>query len=287
MKESMMVKKLTAPGFKKSYFGKIKDIEEWKNSDNYFTSKKMVEYIFDKIPKGYLKDKIIYSFADSDESEFVKYIKSHKELGYKEYIYTSDEFQNHEDIFKKADIIITNPPFTCFRDYFNWIKKYNKDFILLNTMQNLFTIGEFDYNIYRIGNIDKFTTIDYITKEKKEVSIPTICLVSNIQLNLDKKKLNIDKNLKDIINPVYITFTHDRFGEFKNKTFLNVDRIKDIPFDVDYVFVPITIMLYDYKEYFDIIKYTKDNYCNIRFKSKEGYCSDDKNRYLRILLKRK
>lgn len=285
MKESMMVKKLTAPGFKKSYFGRIKDIEEWKNSDNYFTSKKMVEYIFDKIPKGYLKDKIIYSFADSDESEFVKYIKSHKELGYKEYIYTSDKFQNHEDIFKKADIIITNPPFTCFIEYFNWIKKYNKEFILLNTMQNLLNIGEFNYNIYRIGNIDKFTTIDYITKEKKEVPIPTICIVSNIQLNLDKKKLNTDKKFKDIINPVYITLTHDRFGEFKNKTFLNVDRIKDIPFDVDYIFVPITIMLYDYNKYFDIINYSKDN-C-IRFKGKHGYCSDGKSRYIRILLKRK
>ena len=286
MSESIVGRRMTTPGRKKSYFGKIKDIEEWKNSDNYFTSKKIVEYIFDKIPEGYLKDKIIYSFADSDESEFVKYIKSHKELGYKEYIYTSDDFHNHEDIFEKADIIITNPPFTCYIDYFDWINKYNKEFILLNTIQNILTIKRFDYDMYRIGTINKFTTIDYITKEKKEVSVPNIYLVSNIQLNLDKKKLNTDKNLKDIINPVYVTITDDYvIEEFKNKPFLNVDKIKDIPFDVDYIFVPITILSYDYKKYFDIINYTRYKYLGIK-KGKWKF-SDDRNRYIRILLKRK
>jgi hypothetical protein len=78
---------------------------------------------------------------------------------------------------------------------------------------------------------------------------------------------------RGMLTEVHLADLH--FGAFDPKKQYNIlmdqvyDKIKDIPFDVDYVFVPITIVLYDYKEYFDIIEYTKDNNCNIR--SKEGY----------------
>ena len=66
-----------------------------------------------------LSDKIVYCPCDSDKSEFVKYFKKNGKC--KELIYTSDDFRTHEDLFEKADIIITNPPFSLKIEFLNII----------------------------------------------------------------------------------------------------------------------------------------------------------------------
>ena len=63
----------------------------------------------------HLQDKIIYCPCDTEESNFVKYFQNHK--GIKKLIHTSKDFRNHRLHFKAADIIITNPPFSLFREF--------------------------------------------------------------------------------------------------------------------------------------------------------------------------
>lgn len=82
--------------------------------DELYTTKQHVELILDKYLKNYdFENKIIYCPCDCEWSNFVKVLKERREtLKYKELIYTSDDFRTHQDIFKKADLVITNPPFS-------------------------------------------------------------------------------------------------------------------------------------------------------------------------------
>jgi hypothetical protein len=101
------------------------------SGDEYYTRR---EDILKFLPHFDLSNKTVYCPCDSDKSEFVKYFK--EEAHCKELIYTSDDFRTHEDLFEKADIIITNPPFSLKIEFMDIIKKYDKDFIVI--LPNIF-----------------------------------------------------------------------------------------------------------------------------------------------------
>ena len=114
--------------------------------------------------KEYFKDKIIYCNCDDVEySNFYKYFKDNfYELGIKKIIATNlslnktayktefdsnskevrtqlcgnGDFRSEECIklLQESDIIITNPPFSLFREYIAQLIKYNKDFLIIGNM---------------------------------------------------------------------------------------------------------------------------------------------------------
>jgi len=45
-------------------------------------------------------------------------------------IYTSDDYHNHKDLFQKADVLFTNPPFHHINHLLEFIKEFDKDFVL-------------------------------------------------------------------------------------------------------------------------------------------------------------
>ena len=94
-----------------------------KTDDEYYTRMEDVEEILKPFN---LKDKEIYLCCDSEESNFVKYCKS-KNLNY---VNTSNDYKENENIFKNCDIIITNPPFSKWTEFFRYILKFNKKFII-------------------------------------------------------------------------------------------------------------------------------------------------------------
>lgn len=96
--------------------------------------------------KEHLRGQIVYCPCDDyRESNFVKFFKDHfEEYGLKElwatnydigkgsyyYRYDGEEhitpienggFRSNTEIMKKADMIITNPPFSLFRDFIDWL----------------------------------------------------------------------------------------------------------------------------------------------------------------------
>lgn len=108
-------------------------------SDEYYTKYEEVKFIFEELLlKEDLKDKIIYCPADGEESNFVIYLKQHKDdIQYKELIHTSDDMMMHEDLFQKADYIITNPPFSMLRnDILPLLKRNNCNFFLFGSLIN-------------------------------------------------------------------------------------------------------------------------------------------------------
>src|ERR1022692_1114051 len=70
--------------------------------------------------KEHFKGKIIYCNCDNSDSNFIKYFTDNfKDLELKKLITSHSDFRSAENIMllKEADIVVTNPPFSLFREY--------------------------------------------------------------------------------------------------------------------------------------------------------------------------
>lgn len=101
------------------------------NNDECYTPDYAVEAILEFIPDG----KIIWCPFDTEESEFVKQISKQNLVVYS-HISTGQDFFNYEP--DNWDIIISNPPFTNKRKYFERALSFKKPFALImsNTWLN-------------------------------------------------------------------------------------------------------------------------------------------------------
>lgn len=139
-----------------------------------------------------LSDKIVYCPCDSAESAFVKYFK--KSNNCKELIYTSDDMFTHEDLFRKADVIVTNPPFSLACKMFTeLIIPNNKDFIIIeqNVFLKYFLIRKLPIHVY--GRITHFIH----NNEIKEIHCKWFTSIRNDNvLSLFKHKYTHNGNYK-------------------------------------------------------------------------------------------
>jgi hypothetical protein len=241
--------------------------------DEYYTTKEHVELIFEYyIPKGYLKDKIVYSFCDSEESEFVKYIKAHKdELQYKEYIYTSDDYNTHYDVFEKCDVIITNPPFSKLnKEIIPILNKCKKKFFILGSWLGM-------HNYYRLFE-DK--SVKYI-RPKRNVLVAYICPDIIKQKAIPTLYITNIEEVKNYFKEPKFNGNNDAYIMCQiNDTEIvrNYDKINDIPLNYyEPILVPLTILFEHNRQYFNIL----DN------RVKYWHYFDNKSRYVRYLVQRK
>lgn len=104
-----------------------------KKDDEFYSPREQVECIFENyIARCALINKRIWLPADSENSQWVKYLKENKEKWqYKEIIATCDDFRTHKDILENVDIVITNPPFSLKTKLVRMCQDAGKDFILL------------------------------------------------------------------------------------------------------------------------------------------------------------
>ena len=87
--------------------------------------------------KEYFKDKVVYCNCDADWSNFVKFFNDVKDTwGIKKLLTNSNDFRSPEAIAKlqEADIVVTNPPFSLFREYIAQLMKYDKKFLVIGNM---------------------------------------------------------------------------------------------------------------------------------------------------------
>lgn len=241
-------------------------------SDEYYTTMEEVEYIFTQIIDiQQLKYKIVYCPCDSDSSAFTIWLNEHKnEYKIKEFINTSDDFNTHEDIFEKVDIVITNPPFSkIVRELLPMIKRTNCKFFLFGTQMRIYDYMKYDCTFIKRPHI-KFNT-PFINKNTNDyyVDINGTIYMTNLIVNKPIKKH------KNFLNKSYknISLRNNYFG------YLTIDKTIEFPYDYDKpVLVPLSFYNNNYIEQFILLP--NENH-------RLNDYNDGKNRYVRILAQRK
>ncbi len=144
------------------------------------------------------------------------------------------DFRSEECIalLKESDIVVTNPPFSLFREYVAQLVEYGKKFLIIGSM-NAITYKEIfplikdnklwlGYNYVKEfinpkGDIKKFGNILWYT-------------------NLDIKKRH-----EDLI--IFKNYNEKDYPKYDNYDAINVDKVSDIPCDYDGIMgVPITFL---------------------------------------------
>lgn len=187
----------------------------------------------------------------------------------------------------ESDIIITNPPFSLFREFLNWILTANKKFIILGNV-NAITYKEIFPLLkrnkiwigYRSLNKDMFFRVpedygEYLLKNKKEGSaykvidgiimgsLRNACWFTNIDLSkrhetlqLDTKAHNLKFNKK--LQKKLKEYGTEDYPKYDNYDAIEVPFVECIPSDYKGVMgVPITFMDKYNPEQFEIVSFRK------------------------------
>ena len=211
------------------------------------------------------------------------------------------DFRSKEciELLKEADIVVTNPPFSLFREYVAQLMKFEKKFLIIGN-QNAITYKEIFPLImnnkiwlgYKSGDM-AFTVPDsYEPREtrywqdesgQKWRSMGNICWFTN----LDHKKRH-----EELI--LYQTYSPEEYPKYDNYDAININKVDSIPIDYDGAMgVPITFLDKYNPEQFIILSandYRNNQNVPIKthglIKDKEG-AINGKPTYVRILIRKK
>lgn len=216
---------------------------------------------------GHFNGKVVYCNCDNPEkSNFTKYFMDNFErLGLKRLIsscYIKDgkgryaiydggteqqicEFEGNGDfrsdesieLLKQADIVVSNPAFSLFREYIAQLVKYDKKFLVIGnkngiTYKEIFPL--FIGNKLRFGhNVPK----RFITPSQDgETESTKVFGLTRWFTNLENGKVNEEL----ILNR---TYNENDYPKFENYNAINVDKVKDIPCDYyDVMAVPVSFI---------------------------------------------
>ena len=200
------------------------------------------------------------------------------------------DFRSKEsiDLLTQADIVVTNPPFSLFREYVDQLVKYDKKFLIIGninaiTYKEIFKLIKENKAWLGINmgrGISGFIVPDHYELYGTETSIdsfgnriisPNNCLWLT---NLDTFKRH-----EDIVLTKKYYGNEIEYPYFDNYDAINVNKTQDIPMDfVGVMGVPITFLHKYNPEQFELIKFRKGN--DEKDLSINGKCP-----YFRILIK--
>lgn len=209
------------------------------NCDDYLTSQ-FVHYFETHFDKFGLKKLIATHYSEDGVS--MKYVKTRSGVAV-ERLKGNGDFRNEENIelLKNCDLVITNPPFSLFREYIDQLMTYNKKFMIIGsqnamTYQNIFPLMR-DLKICSIN-----TGSILFNRPNMEVSTVRACWFTNF-IPKEKKELVLTR-----------TYDPNEYVKYDNADAIEVGRLKDIPADYDGVMgVPITFLYYWPDDRFKIV----------------------------------
>ena len=279
----------------KEYFrGKVVfcncDDPEWSNFWRYFRLnfyelglKKLISTHYEESKPSYRMD-----IVSTDNGE---------QCGIPDYVITplqqNGDFRSPEcvEILKEADIVITNPPFSLFREYIDQLIKYEKKFLVVGNlnavkykeilpliMENKIWLGVNSGHFW-------FRVPDYYEEKKTDFKIDengvkwrrmgNICWFTNI---------DIEKRHEEMI--LYHNYTPEKYPKYDNYDAIEVSRTAEIPCDYYGVMgVPITFMDKHNPEQFEILGDSR--YHDGQTFSDDINVINGKTLYRRLLIRRK
>ena len=258
--------------------------------------------------KEYFKDKIIYCNCDDVEySNFYKYFKDNfNELGIKKIIATNlslnktaykTEFNNNSkeirtqlcgnvdfrseeciELLKSADLVITNPPFSLFREYIAQLIKYNKKFLVIGNM-NAATYKEI-FPLFKNNQVWFGYTSPkiFITPDRTEKKFSNILWYTNLESG--KRHCRID-----LKNCYY--GNENSYPKYDNYDAIKVSKVVNIPKDYyGLMGVPVTFLSKYCPEQFELVGHDHDLTGDGGAGISDGqFICNGKNVYKRVLIK--
>lgn len=152
------------------------------------------------------------------------------------------DFRSKEciDILDDSDIVVTNPPFSLFREFVATLMEHHKSFVTLGNV-NAVTYKEF-FHLIKNGDVrtgfsfnktmefvlpDDYQKWTSLTPNGKKVGkVPSIAWFTNI---------DIDKRHEELI--LCKSFNQDDYPMYDNYNAWNVDKVADIPIDTAFELV--------------------------------------------------
>ncbi|MDI6944216.1 adenine-specific methyltransferase EcoRI family protein [Microbacterium barkeri] len=186
------------------------------------------------------------------------------EIGVKQFKGDGD-FRSEESIelLKEADIVVSNPPFSLFREYVAQLMEYDKKFVILGNQNTLTTKEIFElvranklWLGYNNGDMSFRVPAHYPPREtrfwidengQKWRSFGTMCWLTN---------LDIAKRHEDLL--VWKSYDPELYPSYDNFDGIDVGKTADIPADYDGVMgVPVGFLTKHNPDQFEIVGITK------------------------------
>lgn len=214
--------------------------------------------------------------------------------------YGAGDFRSRECIeyLKQADIVVTNPPFSLFREYVAQLVEYEKRFLIIGsqsaiTYRDIFRLIKANEVWLGVNNggtkwfrvPDEY---DIQTESRKKIVGGT----KYFSMGSVMWFTNIDNPKRHEMLPIYRAFRASEYPCFDNYDAIEVGRTSDIPEDYDGVMgVPITFLDKYNPRQFEVIGLAAGNIkglAGIPSKTgKDGPYMNGKLKYGRILIRRK
>ena len=157
------------------------------------------------------------------------------------------------ELLKEADIVVTNPPFSLFREYVAQLMKYEKKFIIIGnlnaiTYREIFPLLQenvvwagYGFNLSLIYKAPysndleanrAFVKSHGYNPDDNFIKVPAISWFTNVDIHKRHEELVLYKN-----------YTEEEYPRYDNYNAINVDKVSEIPCDYDGIMgVPITFM---------------------------------------------
>lgn len=175
------------------------------------------------------------------------------------------DFRSHEcvELLKQADIVVTNPPFSLFREYIAQLIKFGKKFLIIGN-QNAVTYKE----IFPLIMDNKLWFGASIHSGDREFRVPDSYPLNAAGQRIDEKGVkyirvkgvrwftNIDypQRHEDLI--LIKHYSPEEYPHYDNYDAINVNVTNDIPCDYDKIMgVPLTFLDKYSPDQFEIIDY--------------------------------
>lgn len=202
------------------------------------------------------------------------------------------DFRSSEcvELLRQSDIVVTNPPFSLFRQFVSQIVRYDKQFLIIGninaiTYKEIFDLIQRDkawlgVNLGRgisgfivPDNYELYGTETCVNGQNHRIVATNGCLwLTNLDYGRRSEELKLTKN--------YVG-NEDKYPKYDNCNGVNVSRTQDIPKDYSGLMgVPITFLHKYNPTQFEIVKFRKgDDGKDLRV---NGKCP-----YFRILIRNK
>jgi hypothetical protein len=227
-----------------------------------------------------------------------------EDIGIK-YLQGDGDFRSAEciSLLKQADIVVTNPPFSLFREYISQLVEHNKKFLIIGnknviTYKDIFHlikdnklwVGKMAMSKDMLFNVPSSAVDDYIKKDKNGSKYRIVNgVIKGRSPSIWFTNMDLAKRHEDLI--LYKKYNAQEYPHYDNYNAININKIKDIPMDYEGAMgVPITFLDKYNPEQFEILDINPHFFTIIEQglpKPKQLTLTGQKDPYARMIIRNK